>query len=165
MPSHMGASRLFGSLWKRSRIFFREKNIFSGQNRIFDPFSRVSGPGRCPKRSGTSFSSSLHYWMPQNLFPAPALTPSSQICKIPNFPSFFLHFPQTLLPSRPLSSKLPSLSTIPSPPSLPPLVKQKFSSSIFCQFFSFGFLTLDWSKIDLWLITNSQVSLQQSPCG
>ena len=41
--------------------FFQGKPIVSGQDRIFDPFSGVSGPGRCPKRSGTSFSSSLHY--------------------------------------------------------------------------------------------------------
>ena len=79
----MGAGRLFGQI----RIFFRERKCSSGQNRIFRPFSKVSGPRRCPKRSGTSFSSILHPSMPQNLFPGPILTPKCQICKISNFPS------------------------------------------------------------------------------
>ena len=47
-------------LFERAAEFF-SGIFFFGQNRIFDPFSKVSGPGRCPKRSGTSFSSSLHY--------------------------------------------------------------------------------------------------------
>ena len=52
---------LCSGLFERAAEFFSGNFFFSGQNRIFDPFSRVSGPGRCPNRSGSSFSSTLHY--------------------------------------------------------------------------------------------------------
>ena len=81
----LGAGRLFREI----RIFFRGKKK-SGQNRIFDPFSRVSGPGRRPKRSGTSFLSTLHPWMPRNLFLGPGFEQSLQFVKSVIFPAFFL---------------------------------------------------------------------------
>ena len=126
---------------KEQQIFFPGKNNFSGQNRIFDPFSRVSGPGRCPKRSGTSFSSILHPSMLQNLFPGPFFAQTCQFIKSPTFPPVFLHLPLTILPFPPLSSKLPSFSPIPSP-RYPPSLKKKSSHHQFFFFFSpFHFLT------------------------
>ena len=157
----MGTGRLLGDI----KIFFWGKNVFSGQHSIFYPFSKVSGPGRCPKRSGTSFSSSLHYWTPQNLFLGPVLDQSCQICKISNFPSLLspLSSDASPLPTPVLKTTFILYHSIHS--TSPTTCKKNIFIFDFLSFFSFYFFAnLGWLLANLGTKKKS-VGRERNPSG
>ena len=110
------------------------------KNLDFRSFSRVLDPGSGPKRSGTSFSSTLHPSVPQNLFLGPGFDQSLQFVKSVIFPAFFLFLatPPSHLQAMGLESTSSCVSSYPI--SLSGILKQYFHHRFFCDFLTFVFL-------------------------